>query len=81
MISKKILFPVTRLKWSTYLLVFISSFTGIGLIGFLSSYFLDYGIKLFIIGSFGATAVIVFGTPKSDFAKQKKLLADISSLR
>lgn len=74
MISKKILSPFTRLKWSTYLHVFISSFVGIALIGFLSSYLLDYGIKLFSIGSFGATAVIVFGAPKSDFAKARNVI-------
>lgn len=64
----KTLCPEKRSKkqivWS-----WLGSFTGIYLLNFISS---EYSI--FLIGSFGATAVLLYGAPDSDFAKPRNLL-------
>ena len=61
-------------NWKQHFTTFISSFVGIGFIGFLSSYFKDVGLNLFLIGSFGATALIVFGNPNSEYAQTKNVI-------
>lgn len=52
-----------QITWS-----WLGSFIGIYLLNLLSH---DYSI--FIIGSFGATAVLVYGAPDSDFAQPRNL--------
>jgi CBS domain-containing membrane protein len=53
---------------------FIGSFLGIGLIGFLNSkYFTAYD-NLFLIGSFGASSVLIYGLINSPLAQPRNLI-------
>ena len=48
--------------------------TGIGLCGYLSSRFFEVRDLTLLIGSFGASAVLVFGAPKSPFSQPRNLV-------
>lgn len=58
-----------------YFLTFIGAFLGIGIIGFINVFFWDFGKfeQIFLIGSFGASAVIIYGIPTSPLAQPKNL--------
>lgn len=47
---------------------------GIGLLGWLDSHWLGGTPLLLLIGSFGASAVLVYGAPSSPFAQPRNLL-------
>lgn len=51
----------------------LSSFLAISGIGFLSELFLESSDMFFLIGSFGASAVILFAMPKGPLSKPKSL--------
>ncbi|MDN3668322.1 HPP family protein [Echinicola jeungdonensis] len=55
---------------------FFGGFIGIACIGLLQSYFHDFSPsgQLFLIGSFGASAVLVYGSPKSPLAQPRNLI-------
>jgi CBS-domain-containing membrane protein len=52
----------------------IGSAIGIGLCGYLSSRYFEIRDLTLLIGSFGASAVLVFGAAKSPFAQPRNLL-------
>src|SRR3990170_769138 len=52
----------------------IGSAIGIGLCGYLSSKFLETRDLTLLIGSFGASAVLVYGAVKSPFAQPRNML-------
>jgi CBS-domain-containing membrane protein len=52
----------------------VGSAAGIGLCGYLSSEFFEIRDLTMLIGSFGASAVLVFGAAKSPFAQPRNLL-------
>ncbi len=58
-----------EIAWS-----WIGSAIGIGLCGYLSSNFLEARDLTLLIGSFGASAVLVYGAVKSPFAQPRNLL-------
>lgn len=61
---------------------FLGSFIGIGLIGFINSLKFPPSDNLFLIGSFGATAVLLYGATNSPLAQPRNLIGGhlISSL-
>ncbi|MFN3739759.1 MAG: HPP family protein [Thermodesulfovibrionales bacterium] len=61
--------PPVELFWS-----FIGSFTGIGLCAYLSALYFEPRDLTLIIGSFGASAVLVYGAIKSPFAQPRNLI-------
>lgn len=52
----------------------IAALVGIGLLGWLDSHWLVGTPLLLLIGSFGASAVLVYGAPSSPFAQPRNLL-------
>jgi CBS-domain-containing membrane protein len=52
---------------------FIGGFTGIGIIGYLSSLYFIHD-NIFLIGSFGASAVLVYGHINSPLAQPRNLI-------
>ena len=53
---------------------FIGSFMGIGLIGFINSLNFSTSDNLFLLGSFGASAVLVYGATNSPLAQPRNLV-------
>jgi len=55
-------------------ITFLGSFVGIALIGFLNSYHLGPNDNLFLIGSFGASSVLIYGIVNSPLAQPRNLI-------
>jgi CBS-domain-containing membrane protein len=53
---------------------FLGSFVGVALIGFFNSYYLDVTENIFLIGSFGASAVLIYGVINSPLAQPRNLI-------
>ncbi len=61
--------PPVEVFWS-----FIGSFIGISACGYLSSFYFEPREMTLFIGSFGASAVLVYGAIKSPFAQPRNLI-------
>ncbi len=62
--------PISKIIWS-----WIGAFLGIHLIATLGQYFELVSIdNLFLIGSFGASAVLVYGAPMAEFSQPRNLV-------
>jgi CBS domain-containing membrane protein len=68
-VYKETLSDKYELFWS-----FLGSFVGIGIIAFLQSFYLDQMENVFLIGSFGATSVLIFGAIQSPLAQPRNLI-------
>lgn len=53
---------------------FLGSFLGIGTIGFINSRFLQSSDNLFLIGSFGASSVLIYGAINSPLSQPRNLV-------
>jgi len=73
-VSRYILYRETLVDPREHAWSFAGSFVGIGLIAFLQSYVLDPNDQLFLIGSFGASSVLVYGAIQSPLAQPRNLL-------
>lgn len=73
-ISRYIIYRETLVDNKEHLWSFIGSFTGIGLIAFIQSHLLTNNDNLFLIGSFGASCVLVYGAIESPLAQPRNLL-------
>ncbi len=72
--AKYIIYKETLIDFREHLWTFIGSFVGIGIIGFLNSkYFTAYD-NLFLIGSFGASSVLIYGAINSPLAQPRNLI-------
>lgn len=72
--ARYILYRETLIDSKEHLLTFIGSFVGIGLIGLLNSKYLIASDNLFLIGSFGASSVLVYGLINSPLAQPRNLI-------
>jgi hypothetical protein len=59
--ARYILYRETLIDAKEHILTFVGSFVGIGLIGLLNSQYLIANDNLFLIGSFGASSVLIYG--------------------
>ncbi|MBS7565972.1 HPP family protein [Mucilaginibacter sp. Bleaf8] len=72
--AKYIIYQETLIDFKEHLWTFIGSFLGIAIIGFLNSkYFTAYD-NLFMIGSFGASSVLIYGIINSPLAQPRNLI-------
>jgi CBS domain-containing membrane protein len=73
--ARYIMYRETMIKPMDHLWTFIGGFLGIGAVALVQS-FLDSTIndKLFLIGSFGASAVLIYGIPNSPLAQPRNLI-------
>ncbi len=64
----------TLFNFQEHFFTFLGSFFGIGIIGLLNSYEFTKTDNLFLIGSFGASSVLVYGIINSPFSQPRNLI-------
>jgi CBS domain-containing membrane protein len=69
-----IVYKETLIDYKEHLFTFLGSFVGIGLIGLLNSNYLQASDNMFLIGSFGASSVLIYGIINSPFSQPRNLL-------
>ena len=69
-----VLYRETLIDTKEHLLTFLGAFAGIGCIGFLNSKYLVLNDNLFLIGSFGASSVLIYGIINSPLAQPRNLV-------
>lgn len=57
-----------------YFFSFVGSFIGIGTIATLHHFFLPVSDSIFLIGSFGASSVLLYGNPQSPLSQPRNLI-------
>lgn len=72
--TKYVIYKQTLLNPTDHLWAFLGAFVGIASIGYIQSLFLEEMPNLFLIGSFGASAVLVYGAPNSPLAQPRNLI-------
>jgi len=72
--AKYVVYKQTIVEPADHLWTFIGAFIGIGLIGFIQSRTLAEQDNVFLIGSFGASAVLIFGATNSPLAQPRNLV-------
>lgn len=72
--ARYVLYRETLIDAKEHFLTFIGSFIGIGLIGLLNSKYLVANDNLYLIGSFGASSVLIYGIINSPLAQPRNLL-------
>ena len=73
-ISKYIVYKETLVDYKEMSWSFLGSFLGIGLIAFIQSIYLTENDNLFLIGSFGASSVLIYGVIQSPLAQPRNLI-------
>ncbi|MFC6102130.1 HPP family protein [Olivibacter domesticus] len=72
--AKYIFYKETLVDAREHFWTFIGSFCGIGLIGLLQSSYFSSTDNLFLIGSFGASSVLIYGIINSPLAQPRNLI-------
>ena len=73
-VSKYIIYKETLVDYKEHFWSFIGAFVGIGLIAFLQSKFLIDQENILLIGSFGASSVLIYGEIQSPLAQPRNLI-------
>jgi CBS domain-containing membrane protein len=73
-ITRYVIYKETLIDYKEHFWTFIGAFTGIGIIGFLHTYTMDTQDHLFLIGSFGASSVLLYGVINSPLAQPRNLI-------
>ena len=73
-ITKYVLYKETSLDYIENFWSFTGAFIGIGIIAFIQSFYLSKVENVFLIGSFGATCVLVYGAIQSPLAQPRNLI-------
>jgi CBS domain-containing membrane protein len=73
-LARVVIYKETLIDYREHIWTFTGAFTGIALIGILNSYFLDVSENIFLIGSFGASAVLIYGVINSPLAQPRNLI-------
>ncbi|MES2138107.1 MAG: HPP family protein [Bacteroidota bacterium] len=73
-VSKYIIYKETLVDYKEHFWSFIGAFVGIGLIAFIQSHSLTKMENVFLIGSFGASCVLVYGAIQSPLAQPRNLI-------
>jgi CBS-domain-containing membrane protein len=72
--ARYILYKETMVDLREHIWTFLGAFTGIGLIGYFNSKFFSVYDNLFLIGSFGASSVLIYGIINSPLAQPRNLI-------
>jgi CBS domain-containing membrane protein len=72
--TKYILYKETLIDFKEHFWAFLGSFVGIGIIAYLQSQTLPHSDVVFLIGSFGASSVLVYGIIQSPLAQPRNLI-------
>jgi len=75
-VAKYVMYKQTLVSPSDHVWTFIGGFVGIALIGLIQTYLNDIpsSDNLFLIGSFGASAVLIYGVTNSPLAQPRNLI-------
>lgn len=73
-IARYVVYRETIIDKTDIIWTFLGAFIGIGLIGFINSHYFTLNDNLFLIGSFGATAVLIYGATNSPLAQPRNLV-------
>jgi len=73
-IARYVVYRETIVDKSDIFWTFLGGFFGIGIIGFISSKYFTLNDNVFLIGSFGASAVLVYGATNSPLAQPRNLV-------
>jgi CBS domain-containing membrane protein len=73
--AKYIMYKETLIDAREHFWTFLGAFSGIGLIGLLHQHYLGALDNLFLIGSFGASSVLIYGIINSPLAQPRNLLS------
>ena len=71
---KYVFYKETLIDKKEHFFTFLGSFFGIGIIGFINSKYFVLNDNLFLIGSFGASAVLIYGAINSPLAQPRNLI-------
>lgn len=71
---KVIIYQETLFDYKEHFWTFVSAFVGIGLIGLLSRYVFGPTDTMLLVGSFGASSVLIYGVINSPLAQPRNLL-------
>ena len=69
-----IIYKETLVDYREHFFTFLGSFMGIGLIGLMNSRHLKAHDNMFLIGSFGASSVLIYGIINSPFSQPRNLI-------
>jgi len=72
--ARVVVYKETLVDFNEHLWTFFGSFVGIGLIGLLQSLYLTASDNLFLVGSFGATSVLIYGVINSPLAQPRNVI-------
>lgn len=72
--TRYILYKETLVDFKEHFWAFVGSFIGIGIIAYLQSQTLPNSDVVFLIGSFGASSVLVYGVIQSPLAQPRNLI-------
>src|ERR1700755_764745 len=73
-IARYVIYRETIIDKTDILWTFLGAFFGIGIIGFINSKYLLLNDNLFLIGSFGASSVLIYGIINSPLAQPRNLI-------
>ncbi|MCW3103096.1 MAG: rane protein [Bacteroidetes bacterium] len=73
-VARYVIYRETIIDKTDILWTFLGGFFGIGIIGFISSRYFTLNDNLFLIGSFGASAVLIYGATNSPLAQPRNLV-------
>jgi len=73
-VSKYIIYKETLVDFKESFWSFLGAFIGIGLISFLQTFFLSDVENIFLIGSFVASSVLIYGAVESPLAQPRNLI-------
>lgn len=73
-LSRYVIYKETLVDFKEHFWAFLGSFIGIGLIAYMQSRVLGTNDNLFLIGSFGASSVLIYGAIQSPLAQPRNLI-------
>ncbi|MFB9056576.1 HPP family protein [Mariniflexile ostreae] len=73
-VSKYVIYKETLVDFKEHIWSFIGAFVGIGVISYIQSQFLPEIENIFLIGSFGASSVLIYGEIQSPLAQPRNLI-------
>ncbi|WP_294198390.1 HPP family protein [uncultured Chryseobacterium sp.] len=73
-VSKYVIYKETLVDYKEHFWSFLGAFFGIGIIAFIQSHSLAATENIFLIGSFGASSVLIYGAVPSPLAQPRNLI-------
>jgi len=72
-LARVVIYKETLVDFNEHLWTFLGAFIGIGSIGLIQSYYLTENDNVFLVGSFGATSVLIYGVINSPLAQPRNV--------